>query len=216
MISILLPYLLAFAALLIVSLIVALARSPTVLGRIGEHKVDRALREALDASEYRIYSDVMLPSLDGTTQIDHVVVSCLGVFVIETKNFRGLVVGSPRSTQWSQRRGRRSYPFQNPIRQNYRHVKAIESALGLDARIVIPIVVFAGHCRLHPAIADHVVLIDALVPTIRRHERQQFSPAERDEFCARLDAARMDGRPNARRLHLQGLRQRHARRDERP
>lgn len=215
MTSLLLPFLLAFAFALIASLIAGWARSPAVLGRIGEAKVERALHVALNADEYRVFSDLILPSLDGTTQIDHVVVSCFGVFVIETKNLRGLIVGHPRSAQWTQRRGRRSYPFQNPLRQNYRHVKAIESSLGVDARYIVPMIVFVGDCRLHPAIAESVTRISTLAPTILGHTRALLSATERDELCARLEAARSEGRPDARRSHLAGLRARHGRNDER-
>lgn len=41
---------------------------------------------ALDADVYRRVHDLVLPSQGGTTQIDHVLVSVYGIFVVETKN----------------------------------------------------------------------------------------------------------------------------------
>ncbi|MGL6289483.1 MAG: nuclease-related domain-containing protein [Silanimonas sp.] len=169
MTSILLPLVPALLVMIIGAVVAAYFRHPTVRGRIGERRVDRALRESLDGSEYRIHSDVILPSLDGTTQIDHVVVSRFGVFVIETKNLSGLVVGGPRDAQWTQFLGRRRHRFQNPLRQNYRHAKAIEAALGVGEREIVTLVVLAGDCRVHPDLAKHVTTPHDLATTIRRH-----------------------------------------------
>ena len=108
MTSLLLPLVPAFVVMIVCAVIAAFLRHPTIRGRIGERRVDRVLREALDGNQYRVHSDVILSSLDGTTQIDHVVISRFGVFVIETKNFSGLVVGGPRDAQWSQYHGRRN------------------------------------------------------------------------------------------------------------
>jgi hypothetical protein len=47
--------------------------------------------------------DITIPSVKGkTTQIDHVVVSEYGVFVIETKNYTGWIVGDEKSDYWTQ------------------------------------------------------------------------------------------------------------------
>ncbi|WP_353885483.1 nuclease-related domain-containing protein [uncultured Treponema sp.] len=39
--------------------------------------------------QYRIINDVLLKTCRGITQIDHVVLSEYGIFVIETKNYSG-------------------------------------------------------------------------------------------------------------------------------
>lgn len=209
MISMLLPLLPAFLVLVVVTVVAAYVRDPTVRGRIGERRVDRALREKLNGIEYRIYSDVIIPSLDGTTQIDHVVISRFGVFVIETKNLSGLIVGGSRDSHWTQWRGRRRYPFQNPLRQNYRHTKAIEPALGISEREIVALVVFAGNCRVHAGLANHVTTLADLAATIARRSEPLFSKARRDELCHRLDRARLDKQPDAHRRHVAALREKH-------
>jgi len=40
----------------------------------------------LNKDEYKTIKNVTLPAEGGTTQIDHIIVSQYGVFVIETKN----------------------------------------------------------------------------------------------------------------------------------
>ena len=51
---------------------------------------------------YIVLDDLMLLSEVGLTQIDHVVVSVYGIFVIETKNYSGRITGTPRADFWIQ------------------------------------------------------------------------------------------------------------------
>jgi restriction system protein len=60
-------------------------RSPTVIGARGEARVRSRLKSALNPDEYVILNDLTLPANSGTTQIDHVIVSQFGIFVVETK-----------------------------------------------------------------------------------------------------------------------------------
>ena len=55
-------------------------------------RVYKKLLELTD--EYYIFNDVILDTGQGTTQIDHIVVSKYGVFAIETKNYRGEIYGN--------------------------------------------------------------------------------------------------------------------------
>jgi len=47
----------------------------------------------LNQDEYKTIKNVTLPAEGGTTQIDHIIVSEHGVFVIETKNMKGWIYG---------------------------------------------------------------------------------------------------------------------------
>ncbi|XXM71474.1 NERD domain-containing protein [Lysinibacillus sphaericus] len=112
-----------------------LLSSPAVKGRIGEGEVKRCLRK-LNTEEYKIFHDTLLRSTNGgTTQIDHIVVSRAGIFVIETKNYKGWIFGNERSRQWTQTIYQRKQKFNNPLHQNYGHIKAIEHILGEQINI---------------------------------------------------------------------------------
>ena len=76
--------------------------SPSRIGSIGERLVARRLRDGLP-DEYLLLNDVYLPLPDGTTtQIDHIVVSQYGVFVVETKCYKGWIFGDSESRAWTQ------------------------------------------------------------------------------------------------------------------
>ncbi|MCU5577189.1 nuclease-related domain-containing protein [Bacillus wiedmannii] len=81
----------------------------------------------LDPKSYYVLHDVTVHTEYGdTTQIDHIVIAETGVFVIETKNYEGWIYGSEKSARWTQGIFRKKSSFQNPFRQNYKHIKTIE------------------------------------------------------------------------------------------
>ena len=64
--------------------------SSKVKGRIGESRVVRRIDSLFHVSdEYYPFHNVLLESLDGTTQIDHILVSPYGVFVNAGSQFWG-------------------------------------------------------------------------------------------------------------------------------
>ncbi|WP_350617509.1 nuclease-related domain-containing protein, partial [Pseudomonas sp. HY7a-MNA-CIBAN-0227] len=79
-------------------------------------------------------NNVTLPLPNGgSTQIDHVIVSIYGIFVIETKNYKGWIFGNEKQRQWTQAfPNGRKYKFQNPLRQNYLHIKTLADLLELE------------------------------------------------------------------------------------
>jgi predicted RNA-binding Zn-ribbon protein involved in translation (DUF1610 family) len=99
---------------------------------------------------------VTLPTEDGSTQIDHIIVSVFGVFVVETKNMKGWIFGNPRQRLWTQRVYKHSSKFQNPLHQNYKHVKTLESLLGLNERQVHSVIVFVGDSTFKTEMPENV------------------------------------------------------------
>ena len=57
--------------------------SPKQKGKRGEMRIHDILMQLPD--EYHVMDDVMLKTTNGTTQIDHIVVSKYGIFAIETR-----------------------------------------------------------------------------------------------------------------------------------
>lgn len=99
---------------------------PKWKGKAGEKLVKRILSK-LDPKSYFVLHNVTVYTEYGdTTQIDHIVIAETGVFVIETKNYEGWIYGNEKSARWTQGIIRKKSSFQNPFRQNYKHIKAIE------------------------------------------------------------------------------------------
>ena len=109
--------------------------------------------------EYRVLNGVYLPLPDGTTtQIDHVVVSEYGVFVVETKNYSGWIFGGAGERVWTQTLNHESkHSFQSPIRQNYRHVCALSECMRMDKSYFRSVIVFAGDCEFKTEMPRNVM-----------------------------------------------------------
>jgi len=80
-----------------------LIKTAWLKGVVGEFIVNIMAKFMLDKSEYHLIKNVTLPTADGTTQIDHIIVSKFGVFVVEMKNMKGWIFGSKNQKQWTQK-----------------------------------------------------------------------------------------------------------------
>ncbi|MGN0876689.1 MAG: NERD domain-containing protein [Kiritimatiellia bacterium] len=139
-----------------------------VKGAIGEWFVSRMLKGGLPKTDYIILNDVYLPLPDGTTtQVDHIVVSRYGIFAVETKNYSGWIFADANSKVWTQTIYRKKSTFQNPMRQNYRHVCAIADNLGIDKSYVKGVVVFIGGSTFKTERPEGVVYAGGVAKYIR-------------------------------------------------
>lgn len=119
---------------------------PTRIGELGEHKINIQLDQLPKGCNF--LSDLMVAnskSRTGYSQIDHVVITPQGLFVIETKNYNGEIKGSRQGKSWTVS-GR--FKMYNPFMKNYGHIQAIKSALPKyrEARY-ISLVSFTMRCR---------------------------------------------------------------------
>ena len=83
-----------------------------IKGIKGEKRVSNVLYK-LNKNKYRVLNDVLIRAKDKTVQIDHIVVSVYGIFVIETKNYAGNIYGDGYKDKWTQYLGREKNSFQN-------------------------------------------------------------------------------------------------------
>ena len=177
--------------IIIFVLLIAASKSPAVKGKIGEFRVSRLLKKDLNPSVYRVLGDVTIPSINGTTQIDHVVVSPFGIFVIETKNFTGWIFGNARDANWTQTIYKNKSRFQNPIRQNYTHVKALETITGLEESVFHSMVIFTGSAEFKTPVPDEVCGLADLVQRINLKSRHVLSPAQVVEASHAIQKGRL-------------------------
>lgn len=140
---------------------------PQIKGWFGEFMVNLLLTRRLDQNMYKIVRDVMLPADDATTQIDHVVVSRFGIFVIETKNYQGWIFGSENDAQWTQQIFKKKSRFQNPLRQNYKHTSTLADLTGIPHDYFKSVVVFGGDATFKTELPANVIHAGRLIDYIR-------------------------------------------------
>jgi hypothetical protein len=197
-----------FLLLLVVAVVFLLSRTPAAKGRAGEAKVKIATDRFLDNEKYRRIDDVTLRVFNGTTQIDHVIVSEYGVFVVETKNMKGWIFGREDQAEWTQKLYRRSYRFQNPLRQNYKHVKALQDVLGMPRSAIHSVVVFYGNVKFKTPMPENVTHKNELINYIKSFTVPIISKDQCDVVLHKIDRARVSPTDEANRQHVETLRER--------
>lgn len=159
----------------------------------GEASVQQVIVANFLPPEYHLLNNITIPFQDGTTQIDHILISTKGIFVIETKNYSGWIFGDENSKQWMQTLYRAKSRFQNPIHQNFLHVKAIDQLLDfLPKGQIHSIVVFTGSGQFKTPIPIGVVYLNQLPDFLKKFQTETIS-ANRVEFCVgRLECKRYE------------------------
>ena len=186
-----------------------------IRGRIGEGILSSLLRRRLDPALYEILDDVYLPDgTGGTTQIDHIVVSRSGVFVIETKTYRGWIFGG-KGPVWTQSmRGGRKNKFQNPLRQNYKHVCVLSECCHIPKEHLKSIVAFSGEATFKGDIADssrfpEVMHFASVVDHIHAFITPLFTEERARSYADAIRESSSKVTSEQRRAHVANLRARH-------
>jgi len=158
----------------------------------GEARLSREVKARFRPPDYHLLNHITLRLKDGTTQIDHILVSRFGVFVIETKDYKGWIFAGANDRNWTQVLYRAKFRFQNPIRQNYRHVCAVRELLEfLEPDVVRPAVVFTGDAVFKTDVPDGVFTLPKFLTYVESYRTEVMS-VNRAQFCVgRLEATRL-------------------------
>lgn len=199
------------AMLLLLALVVGLlayiaARyAARIKGALGEWALHRILVSELPAS-YQHYRNLVIPAEKGDfTEVDHLVLSPYGIFVIEVKNYQGWIFGGEKQPQWTVQRFRSKHQFMNPLHQNYKHTEAVKQLLGLsgkDSGTVHSIVAFSLRAEFKFQIPQKVMYTELVGDYINRFTQPCFSDDQLRQFSARLNMAKA-GKKVLRKLHMQ-------------
>jgi len=200
-----LAMLLLFTALLVILAVVLGRYGARIKGALEERALHKVLVKELPAS-YQHYRNLVIPTAKGDfTEVDHLVLSPFGIFVIEVKNYRGWVFGGEKQPQWTLQRFRSKHPFMNPLHQNYKHTQAVKQLLGLtgkEAASVQSIVAFGRHAEFKFQIPPNVMYTSLVGDYINGFYQPCLTDEQLRMFSARLNMAKA-GKKLLRKLHMQ-------------
>lgn len=118
-------------------------------GNKGEYNVYRQLKQVKVSK--LILTNLYIPKRDGTTtEIDVLMITKYGFFVVESKNYSGWIFGNEKHRQWTQTfPNRQKFKFFNPIWQNKGHISALKEFLGVENdSLMQSLIVFSNDCKL--------------------------------------------------------------------
>lgn len=188
-------------------LFTALLKSSWFKGLLGEFIVNLSARWFLDKETYHLVRNVTLPTPDGTTQIDHVIVSRFGLFVIETKNLKGWIFGGPHQKRWTQKIYKHTNQFQNPLHQNYKHVKALQVLLNLTDEQIHSVVVFVGGSEFKTPMPENVTQGGGYIRFIKSKRDPVLADKQVREMISRIQSGRLAPSIKTHREHMRHVRQ---------
>ncbi|HEY6095761.1 MAG TPA: nuclease-related domain-containing protein [Gallionellaceae bacterium] len=176
---------------LVIGFAIGRYRVHTIQNR-GEARLSREVMRKFLPPDYHLLNHITLRLKDGSTQIDHILVSRFGVFVIETKDYKGWIFGGARDSYWTQVLYRAKFRFQNPIHQNYKHVCAVRDLLNFIAPDMIrPVVVFTGESTFITDVPDEVFTLPEFLTYVENFQTEVMS-LNRVQFCVgRLETTRL-------------------------
>ena len=180
----------------------------SIKGWLGEIQGILTKKLLLDSKTYIDLNNVLVRTGSETTQIDHVIVSKFGLFVVESKNIDGWIFGESRSPQWTQCLYGHKYKFQNPLHQNYRHTRVLSELLGIDHDKLFSVVMFWGRCEFKTPMPDNVLNSD-YVPYILRKRTVLFSDREVAQMVDTIKAAMLPSNWLRKSEHVETLRKRY-------
>ena len=190
------------------------------IGDYGEKRVSSFL-EDLDCKDYRVYNNILIRNGKYTTQVDHIIISRYGIFVLETKNIHGKVYGNGHAEFWKQylpdigykRCGStQEHQLRNPIWQNEGHIKTLLRLVFGDGVPVYGIVVFPNDADLMITADKPVLHMREVVPFIKQYCNIVITSDQMNFYRRRLFEV-ISTSESDRKVHLENVYRNKERRD---
>jgi restriction system protein len=158
-----------------------------IKGWLGEQGTRIAQKLTLDSNIYHVFYDILIEDETRPTQIDHIIVSQYGVFVVETKNYTGWIFGSEHDSQWTQNIYGNKQHFQNPLVQNKLHTKMVADFCSIGSDKIHSVVVFWGDCEFKTEMARNVVKWIEYPGYIKSKTQIILTENEVTRICAKIN-----------------------------
>ncbi len=185
------PVFLHFLWLIPLILLLAYLGSPRFKGNMGQARVGRMLPTLLERNRYTVMNKVIIPSNGGTVEIDHVVISKFGIFVIKSVFVRGWISGAEFQNRWKQHRFGRTTLFQNPMHQNHLGMQALARVVQAPESKFHTVVVFAGHRGFKKTAPFNVLPAEKLVSHIRKRTENILSEDQAGRILLGIEESRL-------------------------
>lgn len=191
-------------------LFITIIKTSWFKGKVGEFWINTNVKMCLDEKVYRLIKNVTLPTDDGSTQIDHILVSVYGVFVIETKNMKGWIFGGEHQRTWTQKLFKESYKFQNPLFQNFKHTQTLKALLQLSDEQIHSVVAFTGESTFKTPMPENVTQGSGYIRYIKSKTKLVLLESDVQNVIAKIEQERLTPSFRTDREHIRRLDKKHS------
>ena len=199
--------------LLFIAVVLFKAFKPFLKGKMGEFAVATHVKLYLDQDSYTLLNDCTLPDEQNqTTQIDHILLSSFGIFVIETKNYKGWIFGNQHQKTWTQKIYKKSFKFQNPLHQNYKHQKVLEDILSdiVEPQFIHSLIVFMPDCEFKTQMPQNVFRGAAWTDYVKTFQEVMIPPMKLKRIQLRIEKEVLEKSWKTNRQHVENLKLKHS------
>jgi restriction system protein len=192
------------ALIIVVMAAAAMFASRKRAGKRGARRTRKIAEALLDANTYHQMHDLTLETTNGTVQIDHVIVSPFGVFVIETMDMSGKILGKTFDPDWTQTFKGETLKFPNPLKPNFNRKLALNGVLKIGEDKLFSVIAFMGNCTFEIAMPDNVTLGTDFVNYIKSKDAVLIEASEVPGIVAKIRNSLRQGPTEAVQRPVQG------------
>ena len=110
-------------------------------GARGEYRTSQILETA--TFENKLLFNCYIPNRSGDkTELDIIMISTKGIYVVENKNYSGWIFGDEQSKNWCETLKGKKFFFYSPVKQNKSHIKNLEKILNIGEDKYISLITF--------------------------------------------------------------------------
>ena len=103
---------------------------------------------------------------------------------------KGWIFGSPKQRTWTQKIYKHSSKFQNPLHQNYKHVKTLQSLLRLKDNQIHSVIVFIGDNTFKTPMPDNVTYGSGYICYLKSKKEIVLSAGKVNEIIDKIESGR--------------------------
>ncbi len=156
---------------------------------IGNHHPLLGGLNQLPGSDYRILTDLKLEDKYGVSQLDGVVFSKSGIFVIVAFDQSGTVQGSEYADSWSVESRHEQTRMRNPIKVAYDQIDNLERITNAPNHYFMPVVVYGRGANMQVETGSKVLRDSELAAWIKSNDREYIDSGELSELYNQINNA---------------------------
>jgi len=121
---------------------------------------------------------------------------------------KGWIFGSENQAQWTQQLYKVKNRFQNPLKQNYKHIKTLESILEIPPETIKSVIAFMGDGEFKTNMPSNVTRGAGYVRYIRSFNVPILSQEQVQSVIAQIQSDRFEPSRSTDKMHVQLLKTR--------
>ena len=115
---------------------------------------------------------------------------------------KGWIYGTEHQKQWTQKIYKKSFKFQNPLHQNYKHHKALEAILQVDPEAIFSVIVFTGDSTFKTQVPPNVTYSGGVISFVESKSDSLLDDNQVKTICQQIEDGRLVPNRQTHKAHV--------------